>query len=125
MRSPASAAVRTPSSRVARSRSADSGEDLMRDGTGDVQLVSPLSASSQRLDSLVWRSVAGAASYVIDIRRDDGTLLTRGTTSDTTFVVPDSARIEPGSEVYWGVTARLSDGTELRSVARRVRITTP
>jgi hypothetical protein len=109
---------------LARSRAATS-DDLTRDGTGDVQLVSPLSTSAQRLDSLVWRPVAGAASYVIDVRRDDGTLVTRGTTSDTTFVVPDSARVEPGSDVYWGVTARLSDGTELRSAARRIRIATP
>ena len=109
---------------LARSR-ATNVDDLTRDGTGDVQLVSPLGASTPRLDSLVWRSVAGAASYLIDVRRDDGTLLTRGSTSDTTFVVPDSARVAPAGEVYWSVTARLSDGTELRSVARRVRITTP
>jgi len=97
---------------------------VMRGVTGDIQLVSP-AGDVQRVDSLVWRSMAGVTSYVVEVRREDGTLVTRGTTTDTSFVVPDSARVAPGNDVYWTVSARLSDGSELRSAARRVRVTTP
>ena len=99
--------------------------DLTRDGTGDVQLVSPLAETNARFDSLAWRPVPDATGYAVEVRREDGTLLTSGTTSDTTFVLPESARIERGAVVYWGVTARLADGTELRSATRRIRIATP
>ena len=88
---------------------------VMRGVTGDVQ----------RVDSLVWRSMPGVTSYVVEVRREDGTLVTRAATTDTSFVVPDSARVAPGNDVYWTVSARLSDGSELRSAARRVRVTTP
>ena len=91
---------------------------------GDVQLVSPVGATD-RLDSLVWRSVTNAASYSIELRNEDGTLVTRGTITDTMFVLPDSLRVTPGNTVYWTVSARLTDGTELRSVRRRVRLTNP
>jgi len=88
---------------------------VMRGVTGDVQ----------RVDSLVWRSMPGVTSYVVEVRREDGTLVTRAATTDTSFVVPASARVAPGNDVYWTVSARLSDGSELRSAARRVRVTTP
>ena len=97
---------------------------VMRGVTGDIQLVSP-AGDVQRVDSLVWRSMPGVTSYVVEVRREDGTLVTRATTTDTSFVVPDSARVAPGNDVYWTVSARLSDGSELRSAARRVRVTTP
>ena len=97
---------------------------VMRGVTGDIQLVSP-AGDVQRVDSLVWRSMPGVTSYVVEVRREDGTLVTRAATTDTSFVVPDSARVAPGNDVYWTVSARLSDGSELRSAARRVRVTTP
>lgn len=109
---------------VSRQRSAENDGDLTRGNTGDVQLVSP-GATVSRIDSLVWRSVTSAASYGVELRQDDGTLVTRARTTDTTFVLPDSVRGAPGSAVYWTVSARLTDGTELRSTARRVRLTTP
>lgn len=110
---------------LARSRApaATDDSDPMRGAAGDIQLVSP-TASAPRLDTLVWRSVTSATSYAIELRRDDGSLVTRATSADTVFVLPDSARMGPGSTVYWTVSARLADGTELRSAARRVRLTT-
>jgi len=98
--------------------------DPTRGNAGDVQLVSP-ATSTPRLDTLVWRSVTSAASYGVEIRQDDGTLVTRGTTTDTAFVVPDSVRLTPGSVVYWTVSVRLSDGTQLRSPTRRTNLTRP
>lgn len=109
---------------VARNRSATDDGDLTRGNAGDVQLVSP-AVSAPRLDTLLWRSVTSATSYGVEVRRDDGTLIVRSTTADTVFVMPDSVRITPGSVVYWTVSARLRDGTELRSPARRTNLTTP
>lgn len=97
--------------------------DLTRGAATDVQLVSP-GASTPRLDTLVWRSATSATSYAIELRRDDGSLVTRAITADTLLVLPDSARVVPGATVYWTVSARLADGTELRSATRRVRLTT-
>ena len=109
---------------LARSRS-DTVDDLTRDGSGDVQLIAPSSATVTRLDTLAWRSVGGAVEYTVDVRRADGTLITRTTTADTTVALPATVRLDPGSDVYWGVTARLGDGSELRSATRRVRVTAP
>jgi len=100
----------------------DDAGGVTRSGSEDVQLVSE-GAISDQAPNLVWRSTTGAATYVIELRREDGTLLTRGTTTDTVFAVPDSVRAGPASNAYWAVTARLSDGTSLASPARRIRLT--
>jgi hypothetical protein len=108
-----------------RSVSDDGGTGLTRDGAGDVRLVAPADTVAGAFTTLVWRPVGDAASYVVELRNEDGTVLTRGTTADTTFAVPDSARIAPNTNIYWSVTARLADGTERRSATRRVHITPP
>ena len=97
-------------------------DDLTRGTEGEVRLVSPTETAAA-IDSLVWHAVPGATSYVTELRSDDGRLLTRGTTADTAVAVPDSIRVAPGTVVYWTVSARLTDGTEARSPARRVRLT--
>ena len=97
-------------------------DDLTRGTAGEVHLVSP-SANATAIDTLVWHAVTGATSYRLELRSDDGQLLTRGTTTDTTFAVPDGARVTRRSVVYWTVSARLTDGTEVRSAAQRVRLT--
>lgn len=109
---------------LARGRpSAAGGDDPTRAGSADVQLIAPADSVAGRLTALVWRPVTGATAYVVEIRRDDGTLLTRAMSTDTMLALPDSVQVTPGSDVYWGVIARLSDGNELRSPARRIRVT--
>jgi hypothetical protein len=108
-----------------RSVSDGDGTGLTRDGAGDVRLVAPADTVAGRFTALVWRPVSDAASYVVELRNEDGAVLTRGTTADTTFSVPDSARIAPNADTYWSVTARLADGTERRSATRRVHVTPP
>lgn len=108
-----------------RQRAASSVDDaggVTRSGSDDVQLVTTGIVSAQ-MPNLVWHSTTGAASYVVELRRENGMLLTRGTTTDTVFAVPDSVRAGPDSDAYWAVTARLSDGTSLASPARRIRLT--
>jgi hypothetical protein len=107
---------------LARQHAVGLNDDLTRGAAEGVHLVSPTETAT-RLDTLVWHGVTGAANYVMELRSGDGRLLARASTGDTTFVVPDSVRITPGSVVYWTISARLTDGTELRSPARRVRLT--
>ena len=102
--------------------SVDDGDGVTRSGSDDVQLVTTGVVSAQAPD-LVWRSSTGAASYIVELRREDGTLLIRGATKDTVFAVPDSVRAGIASDAYWAVTARLSDGTSLASTVRRIRLT--
>jgi hypothetical protein len=102
--------------------SLDDADGVTRSGADDVQLITT-GAISRQAPNLVWRSASGATSYAVELRREDGTVVTRATTTDTVFAVPDSVRAGPGSDAYWAVTARLSDGTSLTSSARRIRLT--
>jgi hypothetical protein len=95
-------------------------DDLMR-GDTDVQLTTPATDATEPLRSLTWRAVPGAAGYIVEIRRDDGTLVLRSASGDTVFAVPESIAAQTTGDVYWGVTAALSDGTERRSSTRRLR----
>lgn len=97
-------------------------DDVTRGMAGEVQLISP-TATAAAIDTLLWHAVTGATSYVLELRSDDGQVLTRGTTTDTAFALPDRVRTTRGSVVYWTVSARLTDGTEVRSAAQRVRLT--
>ena len=97
--------------------------DLTR-GVADVRLVTPVADAAETMRSLTWRAVPGAASYAVEVRRDDGTLVLRSTSADTVFVVPDSIATQTTGTVYWGVTAAFSDGTERRSSTRRLRTPT-
>ena len=99
-------------------------EPLGRIARSPVQLVSPDSFTA-RVDSLVWHPVPEASSYGVELRRDDGTLITSASTMDTAFVVPDTVGIAPGSDVVWTVSARMADGSERHSTPRRTHLTTP
>ena len=101
---------------------ADDDRAVTRSGSDDVQLITTGVLYGQT-PNLVWRRTSGAASYVVELRREDGTLLTRDTTADTVFAVPDSVRAGPDADAYWAVTARLSDGTSVVSSVRRIRLT--
>ena len=107
---------------VVRSRSAGVVDDLTRSGAGDVQLVVPVPDGNARARTFTWRSVPGALSYTMELRRDDGTVITRASTADTVLTIPDSLRTAPHDFAYWVVVARLTDGAELRSAMRRIRI---
>ncbi len=87
-------------------------------------------------DALVWRwsSVAGADRYTIEWLDAAGAVVTRVETTDTVFVLAATDRSATGEAVRaasrraeaWWVSARLSDGTQVRSELRLLkRVATP
>lgn len=93
---------------------------LMRGGN-DIELASPAKDAVAPLQTLVWHPVPGARDYVVEVRRDDGSVVLRSVSSDTVFTVSDSIAAATTGTVYWGVAATLSDGTDRRSATRRLR----
>jgi hypothetical protein len=100
-----------------------SSPDLMRGGT-DIELVSPTGDEAGPLRALTWHAFPGARDYVVEVRRDDGSVVLRSASTDTVFAVPDSIAANATGIVYWGVSATLPDGSERRSATRRLRTPT-
>ena len=100
-----------------------SANDLMR-GDSDVQLAAPAADATEPLRTLTWRAVPGALGYMVEVRRDDGTLVFRSASPDTVFAVADTIATRTTGTIYWGVTVVLPDGTERRSSTRRLRTPT-
>jgi hypothetical protein len=100
-----------------------SGDENLVRGVGEgVVLIAPSGDIATAPTSFVWSAVRNARRYEIEIRRDDGTLLARDGTSDTTFVAAAGVPFTPATDYYWTVSARLADGSELGTVPRRFRL---
>ena len=99
--------------------------DVTRGVTEGVTAVAPVGET--HLDALrfVWRPVTGATAYELEIRRADGSLVARSTTSDTSVAPPAGNAFDANTDFYWSVVARLADASEARSTPRRFRIRTP
>jgi hypothetical protein len=93
----------------------------MRGGPGDFALVSPASEGEATATEVgfVWRSVPGAIRYVVEVDAADGSVAFTTETIDTALTTPVAA---PPGEYRWWILARLNDGSERRSEARRIRI---
>jgi hypothetical protein len=91
-------------------------------GGGHVELALPAKDESAPLRVLTWHAVPGARDYIVEVRRDDGTVVLRSASNDTVFTVADSIATATTGVVYWGVSPTLADGTERRSATRRLRI---
>ncbi len=94
-------------------------QEAWRGGERLLEAVSP----AQDVDvtppvTLRWRAAPGAHTYEVELLADDGRLLARYETPDTTQVVPDSAGLLAGATYRWAVTARLADGASARSALR-------
>ena len=92
---------------------------------GTAAEVVPVTAAEERLgpaDALVWRSVAGAIGYRVELRDSGGVLIGRDTTSDTAIAIRRLQSDPAESRVYWSVMARRGDGSELRSLPRPIRL---
>jgi hypothetical protein len=91
----------------------------------DVVIVSPPANATTSPDApFVWRKVAGAVSYELQLLDSAGGVITSQVTSDTVYT-PNSderARIAALSKLDWFVSARRSDGNERRSAITRVRV---
>jgi hypothetical protein len=72
---------------------------------------------------LVWRPVAGAIDYVVEVLTPDGAVAFRSETPDTSvvLVVGAGSSMAPGPAL-WVVTARLGGSAERRSPPRHIVI---
>jgi hypothetical protein len=77
-----------------------------------VELLSP--GAGTRIEggsTLVWRPVAGAVLYRVDLTTQGGTVLFAGETSDTTLTLgPEVTSPGGAQEVDWTVVALIPDG---------------
>jgi hypothetical protein len=93
----------------------------VRGASSEVQLVPPRVRSGEP-NTLIWRSVAGASRYAVEVLDSTGTPRFAATAMDTLLVVPDTVRLTPTVEHRWWVRAILADGREVRSVVDTFRI---
>jgi hypothetical protein len=93
----------------------------MRGDGGAVELLAPAPDAVLRAGTtFVWRSVAGAEAYELELTDEEGASIATLRTSDTTLVLPDDAAAS-APRVLWWITARLRSGDVLRSSPRPLR----
>jgi hypothetical protein len=61
--------------------------------------------------ALVWRPVAEAVRYEVEVTSAGGALVHRDVVRDTAFLLPGSIVLEPDADYLWWVEAVLADGS--------------
>jgi len=101
------------------------GEPAWR-GAGEITLVSPVGAvPSGRSRILSWRAVPGTPRYEVELLTAAGDSVYAVALTDTTLVLPPGVLLTADREYLWSVRARLADGTQVASAARRFRLIPP
>ncbi|MEP6834276.1 MAG: hypothetical protein ABJB74_12845 [Gemmatimonas sp.] len=114
------AALRRSSSNDSSSAVRGSTEDA-----SDVVIVAPAKNAKFTLDAqFVWRRVAGAVTYEIQLLDTAGVVLGTHVTADTTFVpgADERATLSAAKQFDWFVVARRADGNERRSAVLRATV---
>jgi hypothetical protein len=88
--------------------------EVERGGAPPLALTPERGAVASRPVTLRWHAVSGGREYRVELLAADGAPRWTATTSDSFAVVPDSAVARDG-EYGWWVTARLADGSSIRS----------
>jgi hypothetical protein len=88
------------------------------EGESPILLLSPTEGGPVTSAGFVWRPVANAAEYRVEVFDDAGTALFTATTRDTILPLPDGPVLDTAVTLHWWVTARLRDGSEIASHAR-------
>jgi hypothetical protein len=100
----------------------------LRGGGNQVSLVSP--AEGARVSAppplrLVWRAVANAAGYRVEVLDVTGAVVATGAGPDTTLELPAGALVPADSAYRWRVIAELQGGGTVPSGFRRLTLTSP
>lgn len=96
-------------------------EPVMRGAAATVTLVSPVgSVDAAGAGRLVWRSVADAGRYEVEVLGPAADPVQSLTVRDT--LAPLTAALDPGVEYRWRVTAVRRDGTRLESPLTAFRL---
>ena len=98
--------------------------DVTRGTTGGAALLAPAADTIVTVPSagelaFVWRPMPGARRYTLEVLTADGAVRAVRETTDTTAVIPGS-QLGAG-DLRWAVRAQ-TDGGELRSTTRRLRV---
>ena len=102
--------------------SRDAASDPFRASGDAVDVVAPVRATPfDSTTTFTWRPVVDAASYRLDVVREDGSVVATATTRDTVTVAAPSVPLLSGEVLSWWVTATLTDGTTRRSVPVALR----
>jgi hypothetical protein len=73
-------------------------------GPSDRALVSPTRVE------LTWHQTGAGARYLVSVLDTSGATVWTVSVSDTSVLVPDSARLMTGNRYFWSVDARLANG---------------
>lgn len=93
-------------------------DEPLRAPAGSFALVAPRAGEAlSRGTRFVWRAVAGALEYRLELVDEDGSPTSTLRTADTTAILPDSSRLTLGGLYQVRVVAILRDGTEQRTRA--------
>ena len=99
--------------------------DVTRGGESAVTLLAPgidVAAGGGAPFTFVWRPVAGALRYELEVLEASGAVAFSATTADTIAAVPDPRRLTPGIEYRWWVRAVDAAGAQRASEMRRLRV---
>jgi hypothetical protein len=88
--------------------------EVERGGAARLALSPERGAVAARPLALRWHAVPGGRDYRVELLAADGIPLWSAVTPDSSAVVPDSVVARSG-EYGWWVTARLADGSSVRS----------
>jgi len=90
------------------------------DGVPGIAIHSPADRADVARDglTLAWSSVGAGAAYDVTVQDSAGGAVWRARLSDTTVVLPNSARLTSGSRYFWSVDARLADGRTIKTTVR-------
>ena len=97
-------------------RGAGSSVVLLAPAEGAVQAGPPV---------LVWRPVAGAVGYRVEVLDRAGTVVATGAGPDTVLRLPADALAPADSTYRWRVVAELGTGASVSSTIRRLRVIAP
>lgn len=109
---------------VARERMGGGVEATRGSAGAGVELVSPATdiGADAAMTTFVWRAVPGATRYELELLGAQGEPVYQGATTDTSLVLPADVALQPGAEYRWLVRAGTTDGAQLSSPARPLRL---
>lgn len=90
-------------------------DDVLRGDRSLPVLVGPRGTVAGGEITLVWRPVAGAASYDVTVATEGGVRVYQTSTRDTTIALPIRTAVSPG-DYYWFVRVKMPDASERATV---------
>jgi hypothetical protein len=108
-----------------KARQVSGGTEITRGGVRSVELVGPAAVAPGASPVFVWRAVATAQRYQLELDTEAGDPVYETSTADTTARLPDSVHLSAGTTYRWWVRATLASGALIRSTALRLELHTP